>query len=126
MEEKNIDVLLNEATRLLELAEEETFRSKEDVASFLICHNSRQALINAMSYYLIKNDIQLNEPVTAESLWEQCQNQDGRFQEVSLHHINCKNEENSERYCLSVDKVNSCYDTAKIIYGIATEETPGY
>jgi hypothetical protein len=126
MEAKNIDVLLQEATRLLELAENETYRSKEDVASFLICHNSRQALINSMSYYLIKNNIILIEPVTADSLWKQCQEQDGRFQEVNMSTINCKHEENSERYCLSVNKVSSCYDTAKIIYGIATEEAPGY
>jgi len=126
MEEKNLDVLLKEATKLLEMAENETYRAKEDVASFLICHNSRQALINAMSYYLLRNDIKLDEPVTVDSLWKQCQDEDGRFQEVKMRIIDCRHEEDSKEYCLSVNKVNSCYDTAKIVYGIITEQAPGY
>ncbi len=120
------DTLLNEATQLLQTADDELNRSEEDVISFLVCFNSRQAIINAMSAFLMRNNIEPQKPITMEGLLKQCAEEDGRFQDVDMSEINCKHEEDSEEYCLSVGKVNSCYNIAKIIHGIVSNRAPGF
>lgn len=126
MQTHDADLLLQEATKLLQVADKEMARSEEDVISFLICHNARQAIINDMAAYLLKNNIEPIKPVTMQGLLEQCRNEDGRFQEVDLSNINCRHDVDSQEYCLSIDKVGSCYNVAKIIHGIVAEQAPGY
>jgi len=126
MQTHDADLLLQEATKLLQVADKEMARSEEDVISFLICHNARQAIINDMAAYLLKNNIEPTKPVTMQGLLEQCRNEDGRFQEVDLSNINCRHDADSQEYCLSIDKVGSCYNVAKVIHGIVAEQAPGY
>lgn len=126
MQNPEVDILINEANDLIKTAKEELSRSEEDVTSHLICHNARQAIINSLTYFLFKNGIEPNEPVTVESLLEQCKAEDGRFQLVKIKHIDCRNDEKSEEYCLSVAKVDSCFGTAQMIHGIVTGTSPGY
>ncbi|MCR9286211.1 MAG: hypothetical protein NXI23_02355 [Bacteroidetes bacterium] len=126
MQNPNIDFLLTEADQLLNFANEEISRSEEDVAAYMICKNSRIALKNAMTYFLFKNGIKPKEPVTLESLRDQCSFEDGRFQDVDLSSINCRHDEGEEEYCLSVNKVSECLDAAQLVRGIVGDSVPGY
>ncbi len=126
MQSQGDDFLLNEATQLLETAEESLNRPAEDVAAYMVCHNSRQALMHTMSYFLLKNNIQPKEPATLSSLWNQCKSEDARFQELDITHIDCRHEEGEEGYCLGTEKVSSCFKTARLVHGIVSEPTPGY
>jgi len=121
MQTQDFDFLLNEATQLLEMADNELSRPHEDVTTISVCQNSRQSLINAMTYFLFTKDIRPYEPVSIESLMLQCKAADSRFNDVDLSVIECAHEENSQSVCYSVSKVNSCYETAKVILGLITE-----
>ena len=126
MEHQNIDMLINEADQLLHSATAEMQRSEEDVTAHMVCYNSRQSIINYLVSYLVKNGEALNKPVTMAGLLEQCRALDGRFDLIDISPINCRHDEDSHEYCLSVDKVNECLDIAKQTRAIAINEAPTY
>ena len=126
MQNKNVDVLINEADQLLDKAVEELQRSEEDVIAHMVCHNSRQSIVNYLASFLIKNGEQLKEPVTMASLMDQCRAVDGRFELVDISQIFCRHDVEDEEYCLNVDKVADCLRIAKQTRGIAINEAPGY
>ncbi len=126
MKNQNIDMLVNQADQLLDFASEELQRSEADVTAHMICYNSRQSIINYLISYLNRNGEELKKPVTMAGLLEQCRNLDGRFNLIDLSLINCRHEENSEEYCLSVQKVTECLDIAKQTRAIAIDEAPAY
>jgi hypothetical protein len=126
MEAQPVDLLINEADQLLNSAIEELQRSKEDVTAHLVCHNSRQSIINYLAAYLIKNGVKLNEPVTMASLMDQCRAEDGRFDLIDISQIFCSHKEEDDDYCLNVKKVSECLQTAKQTRGIAINESPAY
>lgn len=121
MQAHDFDFLLTEATELLETADNELSRPQEDVTTHTICHKSRQALVNAMTYFLFTKDIQPHEPVTIDKLFLQCKSADKRFADIDMSEISCSDEENSDKVCFSVGKVSSCYQTAKLIHGLITD-----
>ena len=126
MEAQNVDILINEADQLLQKAIEELQRSKEDVAAYLICHNSRQSINNYLAAYLIKNGIEIIQPATMASLMEQCRALDARFELVDISQIFCRHDETDEEYCLNVKKVDDCLRIANQTRDIATQESPTY
>lgn len=126
MQVQNLTILVNEADQLLNRAIEELERSEEDVTAYLVCHNSRQSIINYLAAYLIKNGTDIKEPATMGSLMNQCRNLDGRFDLIDISQIDCRHEAESEEYCLNVEKVSDCLRIAKQTRGIAVEESPAY
>ena len=126
MQNQNVDVLINEADQLLDRAVEELQRSEEDVIAHMVCHNSRQSIINYLISFLIKNKEALKEPVTMSSLMDQCRSVDGRFDLIDISPISCSHKVDDEDYCTNVNKVTECLQIAKQTRGIAINETPGY
>jgi hypothetical protein len=126
MQTQNVDILINEADQLLNTAEEELQRSEEDVTAYLVCHNSRQSIINYLASYLIKNGVELKQPATMASLMDQCRTVDGRFDLIDISQIFCRHEEHNEDYCLNVEKVSDCLRIAKQTRGITINESPAY
>ena len=126
MEKQNIDVLITEADQLLERASEEIQRSEEDVIAYMVCHNSRQSIVNYLASFLIKYGETLKEPVTMSSLMDQCREIDGRFNLIDLSPISCSHKADDEDYCTNVNKVTECLEIAKLTRGIAINDSPGY
>ena len=113
MQTHSIDLLITEADQLLKTASDELFHSEEDVTAYVVCHNSRQSIINYLASYLLKNGIVLKEPVSMASLMEQCRTSDRRFNNIDISQIFCRHEENNEEYCLNVEKVTDCLRIAE-------------
>ncbi len=126
MENQNTDVLISEADQLLDTAVEEMQRSEEDVIAYMVCHNSRQSIVNYLASFLIKNGEPLKEPVTMASLMDQCRSIDGRFDLIDISQIFCSHEVTDEEYCSNLKKVDECLQIAKQTRGIAIDESPGY
>lgn len=122
MQTQNVDILINEADQLLNTAVEELQRSEEDVTTFMVCHNSRQSIVNYLASHILKNGIVLKEPVTMASLMDQCRSLDDRFQLIDISQIFCRHDEDEDEYCLNVEKVSECLRIAKQIRGIAVSE----
>ena len=126
MRTQNVDVLINEADQLLNSAVEELQRSEEDVTAYMVCYNSRQSIINYLTSYLLKNGVDLKEPVTMANLMDQCRSLDDRFKLLDISQIFCRYDEDDEEYCLNVEKVSDCLRIAKQTRGIAVKETAVY
>ncbi len=123
---QNVDILINEADQLLNTAEEELLRSEEDVTAYMVCHNSRQSIINYLAAFLVRNGVEMKQPVTMASLMDQCRKLDGRFDLVDITQIYCRHDEDDEEYCLNVEKVRDCLRIAKQTRGFATSEAPAH
>ena len=126
MQTKNVDVLINEADQLLNTAVEELQRSEEDVTAYMVCHNSRQSIMNYLASFLLKNDVALKEPATMASLIKQCRKQDARFDLIDISQIHCRHDEGEEEYCLNIEKVNDCLRIAKQTRGMVVNDSPAY
>ena len=126
MEKQNVDVLIKEADQLLERASEEIQRSEEDVIAYMVCHSSRQSIVNYLASYLINHGEVLKEPVTMDTLMDQCRSLDGRFNLIDISPIACSHEVNEEDYCTNISKVTECLEIAKLTRGIAVNDAPGY
>jgi hypothetical protein len=126
MEKQNVDLLIQEADQLLERAFEEIQRSEEDVIAYMVCHNSRQSIVNYLASYLINNGESLKEPVTITTLMDQCRSLDGRFNLIDISQISCSHKADDEDYCTNVTKVTECLEIAKLTRGIAINDSPGY
>ena len=64
--------LYSEADQLLRAANAEMNRAAEDAVTHLICHHSRQSIINYLKGFLLGKTIKPAEPVTMASLLAQC------------------------------------------------------
>ncbi|MBT8219549.1 MAG: hypothetical protein KJP00_06985 [Bacteroidia bacterium] len=126
MQIEQAELLVKEADRLLTHATRELQRSEEDVTSTLVCYNARQSIINYLCSYLLKNNVDIKEPVTLSGLIEQCNEIDARFGLIDISDFGCKHDETDEAYCLHVDKVSSCYEVAKQAQGLVKSNTPPY
>ena len=126
MQTRKIDFLISEADELLSFAKDELSRSEEDVASFLVCHNSRKSITNYLTSYLLKNGIEPKYPLTMANLMDQCCAEDARFENLDISNIHCRFERHEEEYCLSVEKVAECMHIAQLVRGIVVSAPPGY
>ena len=126
MQSQNVDLLIEEADRLVQTASHELERAEEDVMAIMVCFNSRQSIVNYLSSYLLKSGLEINKPVSMESLLEQCTAEDDRFHLIDISSIGCNHDHKDEAYCTGIAKVSECLKIAKTIRGIALSEPPTY
>lgn len=106
-------ILLEEADKMLQSAEEEMMRAEEDVIAHSVCFNSRQAILNYLSFFLFSHGYRPEEPMTMAGLLEQCRAIDSRFKDLSLANIQCRHDKEEKEYCLSTDQVGLCFKVAE-------------
>ena len=109
----------NKATNHFELAKEnlkeaneELFKPKEDVVSYLVCKNSQYAIENNLKGFLNLRGFETHENETLQSLLDRCKSLDSKFNQVDIETIDCKAHQMDSRYCQDVSKVSSCFDAA--------------
>ena len=108
MPPEKIKSTLEQADQLLEVAQNEMFRSKEDVVPYLVCSNARQSISNYLTGFLMKKEVPLDTMFTIKQLLEKCQEIEPSFKELSFDHMNCSSETHDERYCNDLSKVKEC------------------
>jgi HEPN domain-containing protein len=109
---KKASKLFKVAAEKLNEANEELFRPKEDVVSYLVCKNSQYAIENYLRGYLYKEGVDASEYNTIESLYQQCKLINKKFENVDLSDFQCKIYDTDTRYCNEVSKVSNCFDIA--------------
>jgi hypothetical protein len=126
MNAEKVQVLLSMAEQLYTAAQEESMRSQEDVVTHLICHNSRQAVMNYLHGYLLINDTIPVEPMTLDALMAQCREMNPQFELADITDIDCRFETHDRDYCLENNKVEGCFTAADHVRKIVMNEVPGY
>ena len=126
MEIEKADVLISSAEEFFHSAQNESLRSHEDAVTHLICHHSRQSIMNYLQGFLLRNDIAPQSPPTMAGLLEQCRGYDARFDLVDISPIDCRFETHDRDYCLEKGKVDSCFEAAKQVRNIITADAPGF
>ena len=113
MQTQQLETLLNEAHSLIAQAKVELNRSKEDVVPHLICANTRKAIANFLSAYLIRSDQAVPETVDLEVLKKACAAVDSKFDELDLQAIDCRFDYGDHEFCANISKVKECFALAE-------------
>lgn len=100
------------AKEQLRIANEELFKPKEDVVTYLVCKNSQGAIENNLKGYLTLRGFETHENESLEGLLNRCISLNPRFKNIDLNVIDCKANKIDSRYCNEVSKVSSCFATA--------------
>ena len=113
MDLQRVYILLEEADKMVQTAEEEMMRAEEDAVTHSVCFNSRQAIINYLTVFLLNKGIGPASPPTMAALFDQCRSVDSRFDLLSIENLHCRFEAKHEEYCLSVSQVDECLQIAR-------------
>ena len=114
--------LFNEAYEKLDQANAEISRPEEDIVSFLVCKNAQVAIENYLKGFLFQNGVDASNYNSIDTLFEQCQRINNKFEKVKLSTINCKSEEFSTSHCNDVSRVSSCFNIANDLGTFLREE----
>jgi HEPN domain-containing protein len=104
--------LFTDASKKLNEANEELFKPKEDLVTYMVCKNAQFAIENYLKGFLLQNGVNPSKYKTVESLYQQCIQLNKKFEEVDLSDFNCKSHDLDTRYCNEVSKVSNCFDIA--------------
>ena len=102
----------NKAKEQLHIANEELFKPKEDVVTYLVCKNSQHAIENNLKGYLTLRGFETHENESLEGLLNRCVSLNPKFKNIDLNAIDCKATKIDSRYCNEVSKVSTCFETA--------------
>ncbi len=102
----------DKAQEQLHIANEELYKPKEDVVSYLVCKSSQHAIENYLKGYLSQRGFETSENETMEGLLSRCKSMDSKFNPIDLKTIDCRSHKIDSNYCQSVKKVTSCYEAA--------------
>ncbi len=105
--------LFADADQLLMAADEEINRAEEDAVTHLICHNSRQSILQYLTGYLLDKAVHIPYPTTLDVLLEKCRALDDRFQHIDFSPITCRFDAEDKDYCLDFEKVDECFRIAQ-------------
>jgi len=106
------------AFETLRIAEQELQRPNEDVVALCACQCTRISAEGFFRSYLLSKSPEKNENESLSDLLDECAKLDSHFSTIDLSCFNCKNTNEKEcdkKYCLSVDKVNECFEQTHII-----------
>jgi len=124
MENEIVRQLLTQADAALNLASEEQMRPVEDVVPFSICHNSRVSIRIYLMTFLIKKGIQPDSNESMKELLTRCAKIDKRFAVLDISEVECRSSkaDQTDQYCLSVDKVTNCFQAANEVKKLISEQ----
>ena len=111
MDEKHKTQLEDGKKRLI-AANQELYKPKEDVVTYLVCKNSQNAIESYLRGYLGHKGIALLENESLEKLLNRCKQIDPKFNKIDLHAVTCKDHKIDSRYCSDLEKVSSCFEAA--------------
>ncbi|RUA09126.1 MAG: hypothetical protein DSY82_06325 [Flavobacteriia bacterium] len=102
----------NKASEHLSIANEELYKPKEDVVSYLVCKNSQNAILNFLKGYLFKRGYETHEDETMQGLLDRCRSINPEFNKLNFKSVDCRLHTVDSSYCEEVSKVSACYKTA--------------
>ncbi len=104
--------LFDDAIEKLNEANEELFKPKKDITSYMVCKNAQYAIENFLKGFLLQNSIDPEDYKTIDSLYEQCKKINNDFAKIDLTDFECKSHNLDSRYCDEVSKVSNCFEVA--------------
>jgi hypothetical protein len=113
MQSPKFNTIVKEADALLYSATEELKKSKNDLLTYQACNNSRESIRKYLTSFLLKNEVEPQEPVTLASLLDQCKAIDKKFALIDLSGILCRHDAVYDDYCLDAVKVKQCLKVAE-------------
>ena len=102
----------SEAAAKLERAKSEFFKPQEDLSAFVICQNAQLAVENFLRGYLQQEEIDPDEFLTIDELYQECRIMNRQFEKVDLGAFACKALPTAIRSCSEIPLVCNCLQAA--------------
>jgi len=117
MQPPHSKLLFNEAADLLDTANLETNRPKEDAVNFLVCQKARQSIGKLLSSYILANGGSVGKSEKNSDLFDKCVEIDPQFKSIPMNNLDCNLDDNEDQsiYCLSHSKTMTCLEVANRI-----------
>jgi hypothetical protein len=115
---------LDQGDQHLEAAQNELFRSAEDVVPHMACSSARKSIFNYLHGFLLQHGIEQNEIISLESLLKKCSEIDPKFKAFDLSKMACRTEASDEHYCTEVHTVEYCIGLATQAKKLVKETKP--
>ena len=106
------NILFDDAVEKLSEANEELFKHKDDITTYVVCKNAQYAIENFLKGFLLKNNVNTEKFKTIDSLYQQCKIINKNFKEIDLSDFECKSHKIDSRFCKEVSKVSNCFEVA--------------
>lgn len=115
MNNKQLDQMIYDGNKMLELALNEINRPEEDVVTLSVCKGTKLTLDLFLSAFLLKNGVDPKSMETINERYEKCLILDPSFKRIDIFQLDCMGENgcDASKYCLSVEKVNECIHLAE-------------
>lgn len=99
------------------LASSELNRPSENVMTLCTCQSTRNSVIEFFRAYLVANNSKGTSETTLENLFNLCCKADASFCAIDISHFTCRTLQDNcvGGYCLDIEKVNHCFETAKVV-----------
>jgi len=110
--DKKAEDHFEKAAKQLNEANNELYKPKEDVVSFIVCKNSLFAIENYLKGYLAHRGFETKSDETLDHLLERCRLLDSKFNQISIDTIDCSMDHKNDKFCEDIDKVSSCFNSA--------------
>ncbi len=102
----------------LRVAERELMRPNEDAVTLCACQCTRNSAREFLRSFLFSKTFNRFENSSLSDLLHQCAEIDPHFNAIDLSCFDCRNADSGEcekHYCLSVEKVNECFERTHVI-----------
>ncbi|TVZ27510.1 HEPN domain-containing protein [Gillisia sp. Hel_I_86] len=110
--EQEANRLFDDGREKLNEANNELYKPKEDVVSYLVCKNAQHVIENYLKGFLLQKGIDPTNYKTIDSLYQQCKTINKNFEKVELSHMECNSELRNSKSCNEVSKVSKCFEAA--------------
>jgi len=100
------------ANEQMRSANDELYKPQEDVVTFKVCKNSLFAIENYLKGFISQRGYNTDKNESLDQLMERCRLLDKNFNKIDLNTIDCSSNPDHNRFCESINKVNSCFQTA--------------
>lgn len=120
----NLRQQLENALQSFRIAENELNRPNEDAVTICACHNTRNSVNGFLHSYLLSKSGD-NPEKHLDDLLKQCSKVDSQFTKIDLSCFKCGTSDTNEcdsQYCLSVEKVDECFNQAKAVKELVLEK----
>ena len=122
---QQVEQTLRNAFVQLHNAEAELCRPKKDSVTLCACLSTKNSARDFFRSYLLSKSFDGIEKYSLADLQYQCAKIDSHFNAIDLSCFECRNEESDscdKNYCLSVEKVNKCFERANTIRELVMEK----
>ena len=84
IDQKSITIIIDQANKLFEIAQQELYKPEEDVVHYMVCRNAFKSVNKFLTGFLLDQGVEIHASISLDSLLNQCRKVDATFNDLNL------------------------------------------